>query len=352
MYKSYNNKITIFLSAFLIYSSFLFSQKNEYKAVTVGFYNLENLFDLNNDTVNILSTEFTPEGKNKWTKERYDENLTNMSEVISLLGTDVVQNGPTVLGISEVENRSVIEDLINTPKLKSKNYKIVHYDSPDRRGIDVALIYQPKYFTVKNTSSIPLYLYKDDGERIYTRDQLLVTGDLLGEEVHFIVNHWPSRRGGEKRSRPLRNAAAELNKAIVDSLININENAKVIVMGDFNDDPDSPSIKKILNTSSDKKNVKKGELYNSTEPFYNKGIGTLAYRDNWNLFDQLIMTPALVDGDKKGWQFYKTKIFSPEFIKVKSGRYKGYPKRTYVGGRYQGGYSDHFPVYTVLIKKK
>ena len=347
----YNKTLLYSLLVFTFSYSSMFSQNKEYKAVTIGFYNLENLFDTINDTSKILSTEFTPEGKNKWNKDRYDKKIIDMAGVISQLGVDVVSKGPMVIGISEIENKQVVEDLINSPSLKSKGYEIVHYESPDLRGIDVGLIYQPKYFEVTSSISIPLYLYKSNGERIYTRDQLLVTGNLLGEEVHFIVNHWPSRRGGEKRSRPLRNAAAELVKATTDSLLKININAKVIIMGDFNDDPDSPSIKNILNTTADKKSIKVGELYNATEPFFDNGTGTLAYRDKWNLFDQLIMTPGLINGDKTSWQLYKTKIYSPNYMKVKSGRYKGYPKRTYVGGAYKGGYSDHFPVYSILVKK-
>ena len=186
----------------------------------------------------------------------------------------------------EVENRKVVEDLVKTEILKNYNYGIIHFDSPDERGIDVSLIYQQLFFTPKNLKSYSLKLYDSDGDRDFTRDQLLVNGDLLGEEINFLVHHWPSRSGGQKTSEPKRIEAAKLNKKIIDSLINLNYNSKIINMGDFNDDPVNKSISQILDVkqkimSSNFSNY----LYNAMYPFFKNGIGTSAYRNNWNVLD-------------------------------------------------------------------
>ncbi|MEC7005028.1 MAG: endonuclease/exonuclease/phosphatase family protein, partial [Bacteroidota bacterium] len=190
-------------------------------------------------------------------------------------------------------------------------------------------------------------------DNFFTRDQLVVSGKMLGEKIHFIVIHWPSRRGGEAKSRSKRIEAAKLSKSIIDSLTVVDPNAKVILMGDFNDDPISPSIKDFLKAKMDANNVNSGELYNTMGMHYKKGIGTLAYRDQWNLFDQFIVTSSLLD-QKKNYNdltFYRSVIFNKPFLKNKKGNFKGYPFRTYVGSTFMGGYSDHFPVYLFLVKK-
>src|SRR5690606_4657638 len=222
------------------------AQQKRYKVHTVAFYNLENLFDTIRNP-EIFDEEYTPEGKNSWTHKKYLKKLDNLSRVISEIGTgDQQKESPTILGVSEIENRGVLEDLIKTPRLVNLGYGIVHFDSPDRRGIDVALLYKKKDYIVNSTSSIPLYIYDGNGECVYTRDQLLVSGYRDGEEMHFIVNHWPSRSGGEKRSSPYREAAGALNKKIIDSLLAINPKAKVMTMGDLNDGPYNKSVKVAL----------------------------------------------------------------------------------------------------------
>lgn len=188
-------------------------------------------------------------------------------------------------------------------------------------------------------------------QRIYTRDQLVVTGLLDGEEIHLIVNHWPSRSGGEVRSRPNRIKAAQLTKKITDSLYKLNPYAKILIMGDFNDDPTSESIKKVLGTRNKKENLSMMEFYNPMEEMYRKGLGTLAWMDRWNLFDQIIVSAGLVSSDYSGFQFYKAGIFNPNYLANPKGRFKGYPYRAYGDGGFTGGYSDHFPVYTLLIKE-
>ncbi len=340
--------------SFSLFLMFLFLgntlQAQSYKAGIIAFYNLENLFDTI-DTPGVLDTEFTPAGSKKWTGDKYWEKLNNMAEVISGIGKRKGLPGPAILGVSEIENIGVLEDLVKTDALKELNFQIVHYDSPDRRGVDVALLYQPRYFTVTHTSSVPLILYGDNGDRIYTRDQLVVSGIFDDEKMHFIVNHWPSRRGGESRSRPLRNAAAKLSRSIVDSIITINTNAKVVVMGDLNDDPMNESVRLHLQTVGEKKKLNEGDMYNPMYKLYKKGIGSLAYRDNWNLFDQIIITQPFLGDNYSDYKFRVAHIYNDKTLVNKSGKYKGYPHRTYVGDTYKAGYSDHFPVYILILKE-
>ncbi len=341
------------LFLFLFYITFSFSQtEKEYKINTIAFYNLENLFDYENDSIT-FDDDRTPEGKDHWTKETYEAKLMNMAKVISEIGEDITSTSPALIGVSEIENRRVLEDLLNQETLVNKDYGIVHFDSPDRRGIDVALLYQKKLFTPTNYKAYELIIYDDQdrSKRIYTRDQLLVSGMLDGEKINVIVNHWPSRSGGEERSRPKRIKAAELNKHIIDSLFSEDPYAKIITMGDLNDDPVSPSIKDVLKTKGTRENMKLKELYNPMEDMYKKGMGTLAYRDAWNLFDQIIISAELTKKDYTSYRFYKAGIFNKNYLATPRGQYKGYPFRSFVNG-YTGGYSDHFPVYIYLIKEK
>ncbi|MGO3182869.1 MAG: endonuclease/exonuclease/phosphatase family protein [Aequorivita sp.] len=337
----------------VFFTSFSFGQnEKQYKIITLAFYNVENLFDYENDPLT-FDEDWTPEGKNSWTKEIYEAKVINTAKVIADIGQDVTGSSPAIIGVSEVENRRVLEDLVNDPTLLKKDYGIVHFDSPDRRGIDVALLYQKRLFTPTNYKAHELLIYQDHdrSKRIYTRDQLLVSGMLDGEKIHIIVNHWPSRYGGEERSRPKRIKAAELNKRIIDSLFSEDPYAKIITMGDMNDDPTSPSVKNVLKTKSEREGMKIKELYNPMESMHKKGMGTLAYRDAWNLFDQIIISTELVKKEFTSYRFYKAGIFNKNYLSTSRGRYKGYPFRSFVNG-YTGGYSDHFPVYIYLIKEK
>lgn len=343
------------LSLFVILFSttFAFAQKEkQYKINTVAFYNVENLFDYEKDPL-IFDEDYTPEGKNSWTKEIYEDKLSKLARVISDIGVDVAGTSPAIIGVSEVENRRVLEDLINEKQLVNLDYGIIHVDSPDRRGIDVALLYKKKIFTPTSFKAHELVLYdsQDRSKRIYTRDQLLVSGMLDGEMIHVIVNHWPSRSGGEERSRPNRMKAAELNMKIMDSLFGEDPYAKIITMGDLNDDPSSPSVKEVLKTTSQRENMKIKEFYNPMEDMHKRGMGTLAYRDAWNIFDQIIISTELAKKDYTSYRFYKAGIFNKKYLQTPRGQYKGYPFRSYANG-YTGGYSDHFPVYIYLIKEK
>lgn len=346
-------KLLSFLIFLLISTNSLFAQstvKHKYKIACIGFYNLENFFDTINDPL-INDEEFLPTGSKLYTGKVYLDKLNNLSEVISQLGMDETPDGVAILGVAEVENISVLEDLVAQPKIKNRNYKIVHYDSPDARGIDVGLIYNPTYFKVISSEPLNVPLKNPDGTPYATRDVLWVYGLFNGEPLHVFVNHWPSRRGGEEASAPARALAAGVAKAKMDSIIAIYPDAKIALMGDLNDDPLSPSVTQVIKAKGDSTKVRRGEMFNPWTNYYRKGIGTLAYNDAWNLFDQIMITPAFLKQDQKGFFFQKAVIFNRPYLVQKSGRYKGYPMRTYDFDIYMRGYSDHFPVYIVLMKK-
>ena len=329
------------------------AQENKmYKVHTVTFYNLENLFDTEDDPLT-FDNDRTPQGKDHWTEEIYNAKLNNMAQVISEIGKEFTGNAPTLIGVCEVENRKVLEDLLAQNWLETTNYGILHFDSPDRRGIDVALLYQKNVFTPSHyyTYELKIYDNNDPTKRVFTRDQLLVSGYLDGEKIHLIINHWPSRRGGEARSRYKRIKAAKLNKRIIDSLFSEYPYAKIITMGDLNDDPTSPSVKIILETEAKKSDLGLGKLYNPMEAIYKKGIGSLAWRDGWNLFDQMIISSELTKKDYSSYRFYKAGVFNKNYLATARGKYKGYPFRSFTDGGFTGGYSDHFPVYLYLIKE-
>lgn len=341
----------ISLVVFLSFFSILYGQ-NSFKAGVIAFYNLENLFDTIN-TEGVDDEEFTPQGLNKWSSERYWIKINNMAEAISRIGEDDgIKGGPAILGVSEIENRQVLQDIVSHPLLRSSNYQIVHYDSPDLRGVDVALLYQPRYFRVISSESPELVIFDENGQRVYTRDQLVVTGSLDGEIISIIVNHWPSRSSGESVTKSRRNEAATLTRTLVDSLQKIDKNARIVVMGDLNDDPVNESLRKYLRASDSPDKLTDGELFNCMYPLFKKGIGSLYYRDGMNLFDQIIVSPALLGKDYSTYKFYAARVFNKPFLVQQDGQYKDYPLRTYVGTTFQGGYSDHFPVYILLVRER
>jgi hypothetical protein len=340
------------IALILFFGLVLQAQNNKkYLKIGVGFYNLENLFDTIHQE-GVRDDEFTPNGANRWTAERYERKLKHLSEAIS----QMAGRGPSILGISEVENIGVVEDLIKTPELQDMNYGIVHYDSPDARGIDVALLYQKHVFTLHDSKTFPVKL---EGEPNFkTRDILLASGDIDGEMFHFMVAHWPSRLGGEKASEYRRMAAAKVMRHVADSLLNLDRNAKIIMMGDLNDDPVNNSVRVGLNASGNPKKLTKDTYFCPMYKLYKDGYGTLAYRDSWNLFDNMIVSPNLLGNDFSQFRLFRDSksgqyayILNKSFLTQKEGRYKGYPWRTIVGGQYQGGYSDHFPVYLYIVKE-
>ena len=335
------------LVVWLFFNNTLFSQ--EYKIATIAFYNLENLFDCMDDEFT-FDNDYTPLGKHHWTEARLEIKLQNLAYTISNIGEDKTAQPPALLGVAEIENRNVLERLIDQSILQHTDYGIAHFDSPDRRGIDVALLYDRRFFKLVNTQKHRLHLKTELDEIIYTRDQLCVSGYLGSDLIYCIVNHWPSRRGGQKKSEPRRIQAAKLSQKILDSIYQITKNARVIMMGDFNDNPNDKSFKKVLNTKSEKALEQKSNyLFNPMDDMYKKGLGSLGFRDQWSLFDQILVSRALIDTTQ--WHLWNAHIYNPKYLKNERGKYRGYPKRTYAGGKYQAGYSDHFPVYLYLIKK-
>ncbi len=331
-----------------------FSQKThrEFKIRTIGFYNLENLFDTMNDVEK--NDEASPIMELRGNREKvYWDKIDKLGKVISQIGKEKTNTSPVILGVSEVENRKVLEDLINGKSLKKKNYSIIHFDSPDKRGIDVALLYQQRFFKPIHFEVFNPNIYVNN-RKVYTRDILLVSGYLDDELIHLIVNHWPSRRGGEAKSRAKREKAAYKVSQIINKIKETEKNPKILIMGDFNDDPINSSFKNVLKTKSRKANVSEGEIYNPYEEMFRRGFSTLGYRDNINLFDQIMITfPLLNKGSKdySSYKMFKSAIFNKLFLTQKNGRYKGYPFRSFSYGKYTGGYSDHYPVYLYLIKE-
>lgn len=325
----------------------------KYKVRTVGFYNLENLFDTEDDIT--INDEASPimEMSEGVRAEVYKKKLTSMARVIRKIGAEKSQSAPSILGICEVENRKVLEDLVNHPLLIEFDYGIEHYDSPDRRGIDTGLLYKKSDFRVLNSQSNELVIYdKSSGKRRYTRDQLVVTGELDGDKMSFIVNHWPSRSGGEQKSRASRVSAAALNQKAIDSLHSIDAMSKIFVMGDLNDDPTNKSVLVTLNAQKDREDVKPQMIYNPYIQMLKDGFNTLAYRDSGNIFDQIMFTyPLLNEANQGGYRYYQANIYNPSFMTNKTGRYKGYPMRSFSDGTFTGGFSDHFPVFVYLVKE-
>jgi endonuclease/exonuclease/phosphatase family metal-dependent hydrolase len=346
MYK----KAIVFLAFSMIAGYKSYSQKKNYKVVAVSFYNLENYFDPENDP-NRDDEDFTPNGANRYTKEIYAQKAHNMAYAISKLAVDVTPDGPAIIGLAEIENDIALNYLVSQPEINDRNYKFVWHYRSDRRGISNALLYNPKYFTVLSSESLFVDIEgKNDYEHPTTRDVLHVTGVLAGDTVHVLVNHWPSRRGGESATAPLRAVAAGVGKKKIDSLMKVNPNTKVILMGDLNDDPIDPSITKVLKASSEKERTKKDQLFNPFTAYYKKGIGTGSFNNAWNLFDQIMITGTFLEENAKGWQYYKSEVFNKEFLTQKFGNEKGTPHRSYLGSNWNNGYSDHFPTIIYFIQ--
>ena len=318
-----------------------FKSKGKIKqAYTIAFYNLENLFDIKNDKKK-LDDDFTPSGKKHWNYKKYKRKISKLSAVISQLGTQKSFYSPAIVGVVEVENRSVLTDLVQANNLKNEHYDFVHYDSPDERGIDVALLYKKELFELLHSEAFPLYLDDGNGGRDYTRDVLMVKGNLNNELIYVLVNHWPSRRSGYDINEEKRIKAAELVAEIVNKINAETENAKIIIMGDFNDDPSNKSVKKHLVNS---------HFYNPMEHLIATGNGTLSHQKVWHLFDQIIFSKNFIEIKENKHSFKYAEVFDAYFLKEWKGKYKGNPFRTYIGKWYQGGYSDHFPVYVYLKK--
>lgn len=335
----------IFTSAPAIYGQ----NEPEDSKLLVAFYNVENLF-LPNTQTKESDTAFVFD-KPGWTKERYHQKLSNITRVLLSLGESSGAGVPDLVGMAEIENAIVLRDLVNHPSLKLHDYNFIHKDSPDERGIDVALLYNPKAFLPVRTKSHRLILRTRKGYINRTRDILVVSGYLGQELIHLIVNHWPSRRGGQTRSEPFRLEAARLCNRIIDSIHWKHHSSPVIIMGDFNDDPKDNSLYHILGGRDQPSNNTSESIFNPMLTLYRKGVGSLAYRDRWHLFDQILLSKIAIPQNNTEYRFKKAGVFTPSWLKTQKGSYKGYPLRTFVGNKYTGGYSDHFPVYVLYEKR-
>ena len=313
----------------------------------IGWYKVENLYDTI-DSPDTDDAEWLPTAPKNWTGERYRIKLAHLARVIGEMGQKIHPDGLACIGLCEIENATVLEDLVHTPPIAARGYRYVHHDGPDRRGVDVAFLYDPKRFHLLNHTTHPLHDPQDSLFR--TREQLVVTGVMDGDTISCIMAHWPSRRGGEKRSLPKRALAAQLGRHLVDSLLALNKDARIIYMGDLNDDPVDPSVRRFFGSTDDKTRVSNATFFNPMQPLYEKGIGSLAWQDSWNLFDQFMLSPALVTS-KKGYQYYGVRVFNEPYLAQKEGNFKGYPFRIYVGDTFTNGFSDHFPVFIILAKQ-
>lgn len=345
-----SNSVIVFLMLF--YAS-AFCQKlqgkQDYFISAIGFWNVENLYDTLNDPWK-NDEDFTPEGLNSWTGERYLTKIDHLATVISQIATDITPDGLALLGLCEIENKTVVKDLLASPRLKKRNYQFVHIEGPDARGVDPAFVYNPLYFKVTKAVAYRVKLVVDSAHK--TRDILVVSGLFVGESVTVLVNHWPSRRGGELLSRANRNVAANIAKHIADSVTAQTPSAKIIIMGDLNDDPVNESVKKHIGTFASLDKPKEGLYFNPMEKLYKEGTGTLAWQDSWNLFDQIILNKNWIPDNYDTWQYYAVRVFNKEYLKSDFGNFKGYPFRTYSSGVYTGGYSDHFASYIIIARQK
>lgn len=340
------------MTLFLVGTIVAQAQEKRYNVYAVGFYNLENLFDTQHDEGK-NDYEYLPDGHNRWTEMKYQHKLKNMSRVLSEMGTDLLPNiGCSVIGVSEVENANCLRDLCNQEPLKKRNFQFVHIEGPDKRGVDCALLYNPKFFKVRDVKLVPyVYDLEKDKDRA-TRGFLTVSGTLADEHVTIIVCHWPSR-GASSHYREL---AGRQVRVVKDSLVNDDPDVKVFVMGDMNDDPTDKSMTVELGCKAEINEVGPDNMYN---PWYNtlvkKGTGTLMFQGSWNLFDQIVMTPNLLaqkgKADYSTLKFRKNEIFRRDYLFQKEGRYKGNTLRTHAGGVWLDGYSDHLPTLVYLMKE-
>ena len=339
-----------FVAAILFMPSVTSAQSTKKQGMVMGiaFYNLENLFDTINNNGK-YDLEFSPQGSRQWDGRKYWSKINKLAYAISRLNTKTTPLGPAIIGISEIENESVVKDLVDAEPLKKYGLEYVHHDSPDRRGVDVGLLYNPKFYKVDNVTNHTLSI--PDKPYFRTRDQMCVVGRLMGQPVAIIVNHWPSRIGGEQQSSPLREAAAALSKHIADSLWKVNPDMGVIIMGDLNDDPQNKSCAKVLGASKKREGIGDHEFFNPFWKVLDDGIGTLAYKSQWNLFDQIIISGNLANGPSDKFHYLRPIVHNHEFLRDTEGNRQGYPRRTFSAGMWLDGYSDHFPTQVLFVKE-
>ena len=330
----------------------------------IGFYNLENLFDTYHDEGK-NDYQYLPDGSNNWTEAKYEKKLHNMASVIRAMADDN-QRFHTVLGVSEIENRHVLEDLVSQPEIAEANFQIVHFDGPDRRGVDVALLYRPDQFKVLESrsipftfdSAIPFELTSEEQAQFRTRDILMVRGLIEGEMYAFLVCHLPSRLGS--KGWDLRSRGAEIAYETSMELMRQYPGIKIAVMGDMNDNPDDESMTVYLHGRETMEEMGPEDFFNPFLSMFRNGYGSLAYQGEWCIFDLILVNEALAKGTSGRFRLkplvrqrkksYYGRIFQKDFMTQQSGPYKGTPFRTFSGGAFVGGYSDHYPTYILIGK--
>lgn len=315
----------------------------------VVFYNPENLFDSFRDSL-INDEEFTPVGIRAWSYSRFVKKCQTLGKVLVATGG---WEAPEIIGLCEVENHFVLRKLLEHSALGRLNYRIVHYDSPDARGIDVAMLYRPEKFTLLHSEPIKVVFPGADARS--TRDILYVKGMALdADTLHMFVNHWPSRYGGYMITKPLREFTGALLRTRVDSILLYDQQANILIMGDLNDPPDEYSVQYSLGAKLDSTNLMPGELFNlMSNQFGDPTRGTHKYRQTWSTIDHHIVSESLLRG--KGRLKVHPRgavIFDADFLLEDDPVHTGKrPNRTFIGMQYHGGYSDHLPVNLDILKK-
>ena len=344
-------KRKLILTAVLLLA--VFSLRAEDKSYIVTFYNVENFFDIYDDPAT-RDEEFTPDGPKEWTQAKYDKKLANISQVLYGIAA-ANKNYPAVIGLSEVENRRVLEDLVSSEKLRPARYQIVQYDSPEPRGIDVALLFRPDVFKLEWSDVFQPVIPEISDFK--TRDILAVCGTIEGERFCFFVNHWSSRRGGSAASEFLRVGCAETVRRYADSLQTVYPDIKIVIMGDMNDDPYNKSLSETLGAKEEISEVEPGGYFNPMWAMHKAGYGTIGYQDAWNFFDNIVVNYNLLEEGSGSLRIQPSernglygRVFKRSYMIQQKGRYKNYPLRSFSGNSFLGGYSDHLPVYIVIGK--
>ena len=328
-------KIFLFvLFSFSYHNTFAQPNSSSTKRI-ISFYNCENFYDTI-DQKNTIDEEFTPQSVKAYNAQIFVQKRKQIAQTIYALGKQANQDGISIMGLVEIENKMVLEALVNDPIIKKYHYQIIHFDSKDLRGVDVALIYHPAHFKPYQYKPISLTMGTHQND-FPTRDILYVKGLLDHQWVHVLVNHWPSRRGGTKESAKRRYLASEVARTLIDSIVKTDTQAQIIMMGDFNDNPTDPSLRNI-------------PLENPFLAIFKKGWGSLAFNDQWSLFDQILLSKPFFDPNRD-LTYYKSIIYNKLNRTESTGKFKGYPKRTWSGDQYNNGFSDHFPVSIILNQK-
>lgn len=333
-------KKLLVILGFLIFSCGVQHRQGTTNHYVIAFYNTENLFDTINDPLT-RDDDKTPGGRDRWNHQRYRKKIRSLTSAITGIGSGLQNQAPVILGLCEIENKRVLLDLIAQLRAAGFEYGFVHEDSPDERGIDVALLYredafQPIHHEVKGVRIKTVNSFLD-----HSRDILVVKGWLLKQPLYLLINHWPSRSGGQLRSNAYRLHAARMHKTITDSILALDRQARILSMGDYNDNPDDESLLQLSESR-----LPGGGMYNLMKNLYKQGYGSLAYRDRWYLFDQILVNNNFLQDSSL--RIAGVGIHNPSYLSTPAGPYKGYPWRTYASGRYSGGYSDHFPVFIRL----